>query len=437
MAPLDHASPRNSALDAALAEAREGYAAARPNSAALHARARESLAGGNTRSTLFWAPFPTAMVRGEGCRLWDADGREYLDFLGEYTAGLFGHSERRILDRVRAAMERGIGFGAAGEDEARFAELVCVRFPSVERVRFTNSGTEANLMALATARAFTGRDRVVAMRGGYHGGVLTFGLTSAARVNAPFPVTLAEFNDAESARAAIGKDTACVILEPMLGSGGCIPATQEFLEAVRARCNETGALMIFDEVMTSRHGWGGLQALTGVTPDLTTLGKYLAGGMSVGAFGGRADAMALYDPLAGGKLTHAGTFNNNVWSMAGGAAALGEVFTREASEALYARGEALRARLNALAGDLPMEWTGRGSMLNVHFRRGVAAPYADTEREAGLRELFFLDLLAGGIYLARRGMVSLSLPVGEAECDALAAVVEEFCASRAPLIRAA
>ncbi len=233
MAPLDHARSlppgRNSALDAALAEAREGYAAARPRSAALHARARESLAGGNTRSTLFWAPFPTAMVRGEGCRLWDADGREYVDFLGEYTAGLFGHSERRILDRVRAAMERGIGFGAAGEDEARFAGLVCARFPSVERVRFTNSGTEANLMALATARAFTGRDRVVAMRGGYHGGVLTFGLTSAARVNAPFPVTLADYNDAPSARPAIGEDAACVILEPMLGSGGCIPATQEFL----------------------------------------------------------------------------------------------------------------------------------------------------------------------------------------------------------------
>jgi len=438
MSPLDAPSPlRNSALDAALAEAREGYAARRPRSAALHERARASLAGGNTRSTLFWSPFPISMARGEGCRLWDADGHEYRDFLGEYTAGLFGHSEARILSAVEAAMGRGIGLGATGEDEARFAELVCARFPSIERVRFTNSGTEANLMALATARAFTGRDRVVAMRGGYHGGVLSFGMAAAARVNAPFPVTLADYNDVEGVAAAVGEDVACVILEPMLGSGGCIPATQEFLARVRDAARACGALLIFDEVMTSRHGWGGLQALTGVTPDLTTLGKYLAGGMSIGAFGGRADAMALYDPHEAGPLTHAGTFNNNVLSMAGGVAALGEVYTRPAAEALYARGEALRARLNAVCGALPMQWMGRGSMLCAHFRRGVTEPYVDTEREAALRELFFLDLVSAGLYLARRGMVSLSLPVGDAECDALVAAVEEFCAVRAPLIRVA
>jgi glutamate-1-semialdehyde 2,1-aminomutase len=442
MSPLDAPLPRNSDLEAAVLEARERYAAARPRSAALHEEARQVMAGGNTRSTLLWSPFPITMVRGEGCHLWDADGREYLDLLGEYTAGLFGHSERRILDAVKAAFDRGVGFGAMGVDEARFAALVCARFPSIERVRFTNSGTEANLMALTAARAFTGRDAVMVMRGGYHGGVLTFGLTASgepSRVNAPFPVTLADYNDPEGTAAAIraaGETLAAVILEPMLGSGGCIPATQAFLEAVRAATRETGAVLIFDEVMTSRHGFGGLQARTGVTPDMTTLGKYLAGGMNVGAFGGREDVMAVFDGHRPGALGHAGTFNNNVWTMAAGRVALGEIFDAAAAEGLYARGEALRDRLNALCSreGTPMCFTGRGSMLCVHFRPAPARAYLPSAAEERLRELFFFDMLEAGIYLARRGMMALSLPVGDREADRLAEAVGEFLAVRGPLL---
>ncbi|MBY0339079.1 MAG: aminotransferase class III-fold pyridoxal phosphate-dependent enzyme [Acetobacteraceae bacterium] len=445
MSPLDAAPPRpNSDLEAAVMEARGDYARKRPRSAALHADARQSMAGGNTRSTLLWAPFPITMVRGEGCRLWDADGREYLDFLGEYTAGLFGHSERRILDAVKAAFDRGVGFGAMGEDEVRFAALVCAKFPSIERVRFTNSGTEANLMALTAARAFTGRDTVMVMRGGYHGGVLTFGMTASgqpSRVNAPFPIAFATYNDAEGAAAAIreaGDSLAAVILEPMLGSGGCIPATQDFLAAVRAATRETGAILIFDEVMTSRHSHGGLQARTGVTPDMTTLGKYIAGGMNVGAFGGREDVMAVFDGHRPGALGHAGTFNNNVWTMAAGRVALGEIFTAEVADALYARGEALRERLNAIcaAAGVPMGFTGRGSMLSVHFRTPLpTTAYLPGGEEELRRELFFLDLLESGIYLARRGMMALSLPVDDAACEALAAAVAEFVESRAPVLR--
>ena len=175
MSPLDKpALRRNSDLEAALAEAREAYAARRPRSAAIHAKAREVMPGGNTRSVLFYTPFPTAMVRGEGCRLWDADGNEYLDLLGEYTAGLFGHSETRIIDAVKAALDGGINLASVGEKEAELAGLIVGRFPSIEQVRFTNSGTEANLLALAAARGFTGRVKTMVMRGGYHGGVLTF-----------------------------------------------------------------------------------------------------------------------------------------------------------------------------------------------------------------------------------------------------------------------
>lgn len=435
------AAERNSDLDSALAEARERYAAARPRSAELHARARGAMPGGNTRSVLFYTPFPTAMARGEGCRLWDLDGREYLDLCGEYSAGLFGHSHPRILAAVREAMERGINLAAVGENEARLAALIRDRIPSVELVRFTNSGTEANVMALAAARAFTGRQAALVFRGGYHGGVLTFPIGGPPpAVNLPVPLVFADYNDAEGAARAVeqaGDSLAAVLVEPMLGAGGCIPATREFLSALREATRRTGALLVLDEVMTSRHGPAGLQGHLGVAPDLTTLGKYMAGGMSFGAFGGRAEVMAVFDGHRPGSLPHAGTFNNNVLSMAAGCAALGEVFDAAVAEALFARGEALREALNAACArqGTAMHFTGAGSMLSPHFRPGpVAAPYPPATAEEEMRELFFFDMLEAGIYLARRGMVALSLPVGEAECARFVAAVEEFCAVRRPLL---
>jgi glutamate-1-semialdehyde 2,1-aminomutase len=443
MSPLDHSPLRNSDLDAALAEAKAAYAAARPRSAEIHARARAVMPGGNTRTVLFYTPFPTAMVRGEGCRLWDADGREYLDLLGEYSAGLFGHSEGRIIAAVKAALDGGINLASVGEAEGRLAALLAGRFPSVEMVRFTNSGTEANLMALAAARAFTGRVKTLVMRGGYHGGVLTFpafGASERNAVNLPVPLAFSDYNDPEAAMRDIlaeGEGLAAVLVEPMLGSGGCIPASPEFLGALREATRRTGAVLIFDEVMTSRHARGGLQERLGVIPDMTTLGKYIAGGMSFGAFGGRAEIMAVFDGHRPGALPHAGTFNNNVWSMAAGCVAMGEIFDGAAAEALFARGEALRAALNgacARAG-VPMQFTGLGSMLNVHFRAGpVDRPYPAGAAEEKLRELFFFDMLEAGIYLARRGMAALSLPVGEAECGRFVAAVEEFAALRQALL---
>mgnify|MGYP001197260733 FL=1 len=434
--------PRNSDLDAALAEAHEAYAARRPRSAEIHSRAREVMPGGNTRTVLFYTPFPTAMVRGEGCRLWDADGNEYLDLLGEYTAGLFGHSEPRILNAVQAAMARGINLAAVGENEQRLAALLCGRFPSVEMVRFTNSGTEANLMALAAARAFTGRSTTMVMRGGYHGGVLTFA-SERNPVNVPIPLAFTDYNDPEAARRdilAAGDSLAAVLVEPMLGSGGCIPASREFLAALRKATRQTGAVLIFDEVMTSRHSAGGLQARLGITPDMTTLGKYIAGGMSFGAFGGRREIMEVFDGHRPGAMPHAGTFNNNVLSMAAGCVAMGEIFDGAMAEALFARGEALRLALNGACtrAGVAMQFTGAGSMLNVHFRRdAITAPYAASEAENKLRELFFFDMLAAGIYLARRGMAALSLPVTDADCARYVAAVEEFISARQPLLGAA
>jgi glutamate-1-semialdehyde 2,1-aminomutase len=381
------------------------------------------------------------MKSGQGCYLEDIDGNKYLDLCGEYTAGLFGHSDPRIQALLHKVIENGISLASVGENEAKLAAILCARFPALELVRFTNSGTEANLMAVAAARAHTGRSKIIAFRGGYHGGVMSF-VTGGSVVNAPFSVTLAEYNDLPGTLALIREhadDLAAVLLEPMMGSGGCIPATRDFLAGLREATREVGAMLIFDEVMTSRHTAGGLQKLHGITPDLVSLGKYIAGGMSFGAFGGRADAMSVFDSHSPGALVHSGTFNNNVLSMSAGMLAMGEIFDDTAAEALRKRGDGLRDALNAICAKhgVAMQFTGIGSMVQPHFRLGpILRPYTASAQEEGLRELFFLDMMKAGIYIARRGMVALSLPVGEAELTRYIAAVEEFCASRKPLMAA-
>src|SRR6201996_7410071 len=337
---------RNADIDAALNEAKETYVTAAPRSMARYVEATTVMPGGNTRTVLHYAPFPLAMVRAEGCRMWDADGREFIDFLGEYTAGLYGHSDPVIRAALDRALDSGISFGASNMTEAKFARAICERF-GLERVRFTNSGTEANLLAMSLGRIFTRRNKILVFNGSYHGAVFGFA-GGGSPVNVPFDYVLAPYNDIETTRQLITPDIAVVILEPMVGSGGCIPATTEFLQMLRQETTKAGALLIFDEVMTSRLAPGGLQSVHGVIPDLTTFGKYIGGGMSFGAFGGRADILDLFDPRRNDALPHAGTFNNNVLTMSAGLTGLTEIYTPEAARGLNGRGDALRARLNGL-----------------------------------------------------------------------------------------
>ncbi len=431
---------RNADLDSALAEARESYVARNPKSLARFVEATAVMPGGNTRTVLFYAPFPLGFARGEGALLEDLDGRTYIDFLGEFTAGIYGHSHPVIRRAIEAALDGGINLGGHNLLEARFARAVTTRF-GLERARFTNSGTEANLMALATAVAATRRRKVLVFRGGYHGAVFTFA-AGGSPINVPHEFLVGRYNDAPAASALIAghaPDLAAVVVEPMQGGGGCIPAEPDFLAALRAAASNAGAVLIFDEVMTSRLAPHGLAVALGIRPDLTTLGKYIGGGMSFGAFGGRAALLDLFDPRRPDALPHAGTFNNNVLTMAAGLAGLTEVYTAAAAEALSARGEALRARLNALCrrAAAPLQFTGIGSMMTAHF---TADPIRSPEDVAGtdprLKEIFFFDLLAAGIWIARRGMINLSLPIGDSECDRLTAVVEEFLETRRPLLAA-
>ncbi len=427
-------------IPSALETARERFTEANPESLRLHREASRHLPGGNTRTVLFHSPFPLRFVKGEGCRLRDADGHEYVDFLAEYTAGVFGHSHPVIRRAVEEALAFGLNLGGHTPLEARFAEAVRARFPNLDLVRFTNSGTEANLMALVAARSFTRREKILVFSGAYHGGVLYF-RRGGHPVNVPFPFVVAPYNDIAKALELVEenkKDLAAILVEPMLGSGGCVPGTRDFLAALREAATGTGALLIFDEIMTSRLAPGGLAAVHGIAPDLTTLGKYVGGGMSFGGFGGRADVMRLFDPSSPDALPHAGTFNNNTLTLCAGYRGLTEAFTPEAQVEMNARFEGLRGRLNELtrSARVPLQFTGIGSMIGVHFCDGEIASERDVERgNPFLTELFFFDLLARGYYVARRGAIVGSLPIGEGECEGLAAAVDSFLEERAELLR--
>ena len=435
----------NTDLASALAEAEAQFIAANPKSKARAETAAQSLPGGNTRTILHFTPYPVALAGGEGCHLTDIDGHRYADFLSEYTAGLYGHSDPRLIAAIKSALDAGVTLGGPNVYEADFSALLCRRFASIERIRFCNSGTEANLFAISAARAFTGRSRVMVFEGGYHGGVFYFGQYKPP-INAPFPWVMGAFNDLDRTLALIeahSSDLAAVVIEPMQGAL-CLPAERDFLGRLRAACTRHGIVLQFDEVMTSRLTPGGLQLHFGITPDMTTLGKYLAGGMTFGAFGGRADILERFNPHRPDAIAHAGTFNNNVLSMAAGLTGLRDIYTPEAAIALNASGDQLRTRLNTLfeTHGASMHASGFGSMMTIHFRHEpIVTPEQtwstgpEALRQEQLKALFHLDMLASGHYIARRGFISLSLPMTAREHDGLLAAVEEFLTVRKVLVR--
>jgi glutamate-1-semialdehyde 2,1-aminomutase len=424
----------------AVRDAEARYTAANPGSAAAFAEAQRHMPGGNTRTVLYYPPFPLTLAGGDGCHVTDVDGHRYIDTISEQTAGLYGHSNPVIEAAVIDALRHGIVLGGPSGREAELADLMCARFPALELVRFVNSGTEANLYAAGTARAFTGRPAIMAFEGSYHGGVMSYA-GYAAPLNVPFPTVIAPYNDTERTLELIearAHELAAVIMEPMVGSGGCIRATDAFVRAVRDATQRHGILLIFDEVMTSRLAPGGLHSVLGINPDLLALGKYLGGGLTFGAFGGRADIMQRFDPRRADAFSHAGTFNNNVLSLAAGIAGLRDVLTPEESHRINAEGDRLRERLNGLlaARDVPGSVTGYGSMMMIQLAGGTYQRARDTARVAPeARALCQLDLIARGLYVSRRNMLNLSLPMGTAEFDRIAAAFDAFLTEHAEVLR--
>jgi len=418
-------------LAEAIDRAVERYTERNPQSALQYERAVQVMPGGNTRSVLFYSPFPLAIACGEGCRLWDADGHEYIDFIAEFTAGLYGHSNPVIRKAIDRALDAGINLTGHNLLESELARLICDRFPAVDAVRFTNSGTEANLMAIAAARVHTGRDKVIVFGGGYHGGVLTFA-KGHSPVNVPHDLFIANYNDLASVQELFEShpdEVAAVVVEPMQGAAGCICGEREFLAGLRKLASKYGALLIFDEVMTSRLAPGGLQEVLGIKPDLTTLGKYLGGGMSFGAFGGQAPIMDQFDPRKPGATPHAGTFNNNVLTMAAGAAGLSKLYTADVAREMNAMGDLLRKQLNAICAErnVPLQFIGTGSLMNLQTGRHAIRSVKDLLPEGdSVKDLFFFHMVEHGIYLARRGFIVLSMPITEKEIGRLLSAFDTF-----------
>jgi len=426
-------------LNLAIADARSRYAALNPLSEAADKGAERFFPGGNTRTVLHYDPFPLTMVGGHGAELTDLDGHHYVDFVGEFSAGLFGHSNDIIKSAIQKALDDGFVMGAPTTYERELAGLLCERFPSIDKVRFCNSGTEANLMALTTARIVTGREKILAFKDGYHGGVIKF-LGGPSKFNVPFEFVLSDYNDLEGTAeiiSHIGDELAAVIIEPVLGAGGNILADRAFLEMLRRKATEVGALLIFDEVKTARLGASGVQGMAGIEPDMTTLGKFIGGGLPTGAFGGSEEIMARFNPKLKGALAHAGTFNNNVCSMAAGAVAMGQIYTPQCAEDFFTRSEAFRLALNEMfaAKDVPMYANGLGSMIAIHFSRKITNTPADISAGCrALRPLLHMELLLEGVLVCARGDVFLSLPMDETHLLRARDAFEKFIDGYKPLI---
>jgi glutamate-1-semialdehyde 2,1-aminomutase len=420
-----------------------GYQDKTTRSRQLFEEAVRVMPGGNSRSTTFFDPYPFYIARGEGARIWDADGTERLDFNGNYTSLILGHANPQVVRAVQDAAARGMSFPGPTEHEIRLAEILTRRLPAMEVVRFTNSGTEATMHAVRVARAFTGRSRIAKFEGAYHGthdwalvSVAPDPATAGSRKrpksvawSAGLPpmvmkhVVVLPWNDAKACARILekqGADIAALIVDPMLANAGMIPAREGFLESLREVTQRLGILLIFDEVISFRIASGGAQERFGIRPDLTTLGKIIGGGLAVGAFGGRADVMKDYDPRGGGgRINHGGTFNANPLTMAGGIATL-EQLTPEAYAKLDALGERLRRGVRRLfrKRGYPGQVTGTGSLFWIHHTKRRLGDYRSArpdDAEAPLRT--FIRLINEGVLISQRGLGACSLAMTDADVE--------------------
>ena len=434
-------SPTRSEVEA---DAMADYRASSPRSAALHEAAARVMPGGDTRTVAFHAPYPLVITEGQGCRIQDADGRTYIDLLNNYTSLIHGHGHPAVVTAVAERLPFGTAFPAPNEAQTKLAKIIVDRVASVDMVRFCNSGSEAVMNALRAARAFTGRDLVVKMEGGYHGtyddvevsvhpdprdprsgpdhapnGILG---TRGVPQNTTENVVVTPLNDIDAVERLMRErsdEIAAMIIEPVMGSGGMLPADHAFLEALRGLTLECGALLIFDEVMSFRLEPGGAQEHYRVRPDLTTFAKIIGGGFPVGGFGGRASVMEQFDPLRPSPLWQSGTFNGNLITMVAGVAAM-EAYGSDEVARINALGVRLRVGLrDALANaDVIGTVTGYGSFVGVHLGTTEVRTYRDAAvTDKGLSRLLHLALLLEGVYVAPRLMMCTSTAMDEATID--------------------
>ena len=411
-------------------------------SAALFERARRFLPGGNTRTTVFNAPHPLYLVQGEGCHVTDADGQTRLDVLNNYTSLLHGHCHPDVVAAAQAQVARGTAFAGPTELEIDLAEIIAERVPAIDQLRFTNSGTEAVMMAIKAARGFTGRPKIAKFEGFYHG---TYDPAEVS-VNPPIadagpeqePMPLSEtaglapgtlestvvlpFNDVEAVTRIVEREAsslAAIVVDPLPNNAGFPEPAEGFLPFLRDLTRKHGIMLICDEIISFRIGFRGASAEFGITPDLVTLGKIIGGGFPVGAVGGSAEVMSVFDPVAGKpRVPHGGTFNANPVTMAAGAAAM-RMWTEASVERVGQLGDDLRTRANWALDEAgcPLKLTGYGSLFRImpeasgtSYRSSVP----DSTTQAQRRELH-QRLLGSGVLTSPTGLGCLSTPMGDAE----------------------
>ena len=416
-------------------------------SEALFAEAQKYIPGGvnsPVRSFKAVGGTPPFIARGQGARVWDVDGNEYIDYLGSWGPLVLGHAHPAVVEALKKAAENGTSFGAPVEQEVQLAKMICGSLPSVKSVRLVNSGTEACMSAIRLARAFTGRDKIIKFAGCYHGhadgllvkagsGALTYGIPTSAGVPESYAseTLVADYNDIELVERFFEANLsaiAAIIIEPVAGNMGVVPPAQGFLESLRKITQDNGALLIFDEVITGfRVGPSGAQGLYGITPDITTLGKIIGGGLPVGAYGGRKDVMEMVAPL--GPMYQAGTLSGNPLAVSAGIATLTEL----RKPGTYKRLENLAQRLtDGLTKafqkvEIPSTINRVGSMFTGFFNPGPVAGLAHAEgSDTAMYGRYFHALQERGVYTApsqyEAGFVSTAHT--EADIDATIAKAE-------------
>ena len=412
-------------------------------SRALYDKACRYLEGGTTRTSIYYQPYPFYAERGEGYWIYDVDGNKRLDFLNNFSSLIHGHVYPKITEAVRKQLEKGTAPGAPTEHEAKLAQIIMKRIPSIGKMRFCSSGSEAVMFCLRLAKAFTGRNKIAKFEGGFHGSheyvqiSIKPPLDKAGNSQNPFPVPFSAgisahvlsdvivmpFNYFEATEQIIEDnkdDIAAVIVEPIQGAAGVIPARGDFLKRLRAITEKYDIVLIFDEIMTIRTAWGGAQEFYSVTPDLTTMGKVISGGFPLAAFGGREDIMALLDPRKREpSIPHSGTFNAIPVCVVAGIAAM-EDFTPPMYEELNRLADRLCTGANNLFRELGIkaQVTQGGSLFNIHFTDREILNYRDVAcADRNLSKQLHFSLLNRGINIAERGYGCISTPMTENEID--------------------
>ena len=420
------------------------YVASNAGSGAKHEEAKRWLPGGDTRNSIYWGPFPIYVSRAEGSRIVDIDGNERVDFINNMTTLILGHRHPKVIEALSQQLERGVSYPAPTPLVVEWGELMCERVPSLDKVRFVNSGTEATLNAIRAARAFSGKTMLAKCEGAYHGNhdavqiSVTPDVGLAGEAEEPNSVLMTDgmtprsadeivimpYNDLENAERIIREnadDLAAVIVEPINGQCGMMPADPDFLDGLRRVTSELGILLIFDEVIAFRASRGGAQEYYGVTPDLTCFGKVIGGGLPVGAFGGRQDIMSMWDPSGPGgpQVSHAGTFNGNPMTAAAGVATLREL-TVDVYEELEEKGEYLREKLRDVIAEMeaPMGVTGAASLFAIQATTEEVRDYRSYATNDGeLLDMVFFGMMNEGYLLSNRCAGNVSAAHSYEELD--------------------